>query len=108
MRRITFGSAIVAAVIVGAGAGFAQGNSEAASKAPFTQHFEERQLRPGELARIEVPCPFGTVPTGGGFNVAADVVVQTSAPQPNNWLVVAKNTTNVFKGARAYVVCSTP
>lgn len=77
---------------------------------PFTRHSADRNLGPGELARIEVPWPDGTVPTGGGFNTATDggVVVQSSFPDPRGWVVSVRNTTNLYKGVVATAICSVP
>ncbi|MFF3675824.1 hypothetical protein ACFYYS_17800 [Streptomyces sp. NPDC002120] len=110
MRRIAFSTAVVAALVAGAGVGFTQGGADAAAKAPFTRHFQQRNVGPGELLQIVVPCPVGTVPTGGGFNTAADggVVVQSSFSTPSGWEVWVRNTTNVFKSASANAICSVP
>ncbi|MGW6577392.1 hypothetical protein ACWGAN_35195 [Streptomyces sp. NPDC054945] len=50
------------------------------------------------------------MPTGGGFNLAFDggVVVQSSFPSADGWVVVVRNTTNLFKGAQSHVICSLP
>ncbi|MGP3683305.1 hypothetical protein ACTVZO_01100 [Streptomyces sp. IBSNAI002] len=110
MRGIAISTAVVAALVVGAGVGLAQGGADAAAKAPFTRYVEERNVSPGELLRIQVQCPAPTVPTGGGFNTATDggVIVQSSFPTLSGWQVTVRNSTNVYKAAQAHVICSLP
>ncbi|MGV9316596.1 hypothetical protein ACWDR0_31085 [Streptomyces sp. NPDC003691] len=54
-----------------------------------------------------VPCPSGTVPSGGGAGVTGQgSFISSSAASGNSWAVKASNITDTPKQAAAYVVCT--
>jgi hypothetical protein len=75
-------------------------------------------VAPGNTGVLEVACPAGKVPTGGGFNfpnsnsiAGPDVVVIESSPRvtvpgTTGWRVVANNRTNEVQRMEAWVVCA--
>jgi hypothetical protein len=75
-------------------------------------------VAPGNTGVLEVACPAGKVPTGGGFNfpnsnsiAGPDVVVIESSPRvtvpgTTGWRVAANNRTNEVQRMEVWVVCA--
>ncbi|MEU5164039.1 hypothetical protein AB0G74_31105 [Streptomyces sp. NPDC020875] len=54
-----------------------------------------------------VPCPSGTVPSGGGGGVTGQgSFISSSSPSGNGWALKASNITDTPKQAAAYAVCT--
>ncbi|MGW5677770.1 hypothetical protein ACWEV4_22230 [Streptomyces sp. NPDC003860] len=82
----------------------------AAARAPVTQvQGGLVSVLPNTIHGQGVPCPAGTVPTGGGGFSPNDFLVMTeSFPRGDEWVVAYRNIGGQAANFRPYVVCSTP
>ncbi|MGW6455550.1 hypothetical protein ACWF94_06400 [Streptomyces sp. NPDC055078] len=80
------------------------------ARAPFNQvQGSLVSVLPNTIHGQGVPCPAGTVPTGGGGFSPNDFLVMTeSFPRGNEWVVTYRNIGGQSANFRPYVVCSTP
>lgn len=71
------------------------------------------EVGPGE-SEIELVCPEGKVPVGGGFSSSdpdiRDVAIRRNAPSfdGRGWAVTVERDVDFFSGVTVYVVCATP
>ncbi|MEU8541158.1 hypothetical protein AB0C52_14425 [Streptomyces sp. NPDC048717] len=122
--------ALVAAVMVTAGAGLAvaqdgdagkkagvSGTRQAAVKAPFLSYYGDLVTVPaGQLGSASAYCPSGMVAVSGGFvdvNISSsDDIARSflvgSLHHGTYWEAIVRNTNVIDEGVRAQVVCTTP